>query len=157
MPSNYAFKRRLVRNIFDRSGASPCCAFWRSLRGFCRAGSRCSNQSPRPTAAVTWLPGSTGSCHRNGSSRSFGILPRKKRNRPSPCLGSIYRLLRSVPKRCASFDSGEWRSYLDHYLAGGVRPLHHSAPYRLREQPAYRVIKREYERLVPVLRTQIKL
>lgn len=55
------------------------------------------------------------------------------------------------------FDSGEWRSYLDHYLAGGVRPLHHSAPYRLREQPAYRVIKREYERLVPVLRTQIKL
>lgn len=55
------------------------------------------------------------------------------------------------------FNSVQWRGYLDDYLAGGVRPVHHSAPYRLREQPAYRIVNREYEQLLPVLKTQLKL
>lgn len=50
------------------------------------------------------------------------------------------------------FTRVEWERYIDSYLAGGVRPVHHSAPYRLREQPAYRIIKREDEKLLPVLR-----
>lgn len=49
------------------------------------------------------------------------------------------------------FSGAAWREYLEEYLAGGVRPVHHSEEYRLREQPAYRIVKREYENLLPVL------
>lgn len=55
------------------------------------------------------------------------------------------------------FNKVVWRRYLESYLAGGVRPVHHSKLYRLREQPAYRIVKREYERVLPILKTQIKL
>src|SRR5690606_13173276 len=48
------------------------------------------------------------------------------------------------------FPGAAWRRYLEEYLAGGVRPVHHSEEYRLREQPAYRIVKREYEKLLPV-------
>ncbi|MBA2132955.1 hypothetical protein [Capillibacterium thermochitinicola] len=60
-------------------------------------------------------------------------------------------------QRILPFSSVEWRRYVDSYLAGGVRPVHHSEPYRRREQPAYRIVKREYEQVLPVLKTQIKL
>jgi uridine kinase len=49
------------------------------------------------------------------------------------------------------FPGPAWRKYLEEYLAGGVRPVHHSEAYRLREEPAYRIVKREYEKLLPVL------
>jgi uridine kinase len=49
------------------------------------------------------------------------------------------------------FSGATWRKYLEEYLAGGVRPAHHSEAYRLKEQPAYRIVKREYEKLLPVL------
>ena len=49
------------------------------------------------------------------------------------------------------FTSAAWRRYKEEYLAGGVRPVHHSEEYRLREKPAYRIVKREYEKLLPVL------
>lgn len=49
------------------------------------------------------------------------------------------------------FSTAVWRRYKNDYLAGGVRPVHHSEPYRLREHPAYRLVKREYEKLLPVL------
>ena len=55
------------------------------------------------------------------------------------------------------FNREEWRSYLDCYLAGGVRPVHHSETYRQKEKPAYRVIKREYEKLLPVLERVIAI
>jgi len=48
------------------------------------------------------------------------------------------------------FTGAAWRRYKESYLAGGVRPVHHSASYRRREKPAYRIVKREYERLLPV-------
>ena len=32
-----------------------------------------------------------------------------------------------------------------------MRPVHHSEEYRSREEPAYRIVKREYEKLLPVL------
>ena len=40
------------------------------------------------------------------------------------------------------FSGATWRKYLEEYLAGGVRPAHHSEAYRLKEQPAYRIVKR---------------
>lgn len=49
------------------------------------------------------------------------------------------------------FSGATWRKYLEEYLAGGVRPVHHSEAYRLKEEPAYRIVKREYEKLLPVL------
>lgn len=49
------------------------------------------------------------------------------------------------------FTGAAWCRYLEEYLAGGVRPVQHSEEYRLREQPAYRIVKREYEKLLPVL------
>ena len=49
------------------------------------------------------------------------------------------------------FSGATWRKYLEEYLAGGVRPVHHSEAYRLKEQPAYRIVKRTYEKLLPVL------
>ncbi len=48
------------------------------------------------------------------------------------------------------FHREEWERFLDSYLAGGIRPVHHSEVYRRREEPAYRIVKREYERLLPV-------
>ena len=59
-----------------------------------------------------------------------------------------YRLRGSGP---APFPSAAWRKYKEGYLAGGVRPVHHSEEYRSREKPAYRIVKREYEKLLPVL------
>jgi uridine kinase len=55
------------------------------------------------------------------------------------------------------FNREEWRGYLDSYLAGGVRPVHHSEAYRQREKPAYRVVKREYERLLPVFQRLVAI
>jgi uridine kinase len=49
------------------------------------------------------------------------------------------------------FTGAAWRRYKDSYLAGGVRPVHHSEAYRLSEDPAYRIVKREYEKVLPVL------
>lgn len=49
------------------------------------------------------------------------------------------------------FSGLAWQQYLDRYLAGGIRPLHHSASYRLREAPAYRIIKSEDLKLLPAL------
>ena len=49
------------------------------------------------------------------------------------------------------FTGAAWRRYQESYLAGGVRPVHHSEAYRLSEDPAYRIVKREYGKLLPVL------
>lgn len=43
------------------------------------------------------------------------------------------------------------QAYLQEYLKGGIRPVHHSEAYREAEQPAYRVADRKYTRLFPVL------
>lgn len=49
------------------------------------------------------------------------------------------------------FSGGEWRSYIAGYLAGGIRPVHHSEAYRLREKPAYRIVKKTAVKLLPDL------
>ncbi|HHT48594.1 MAG TPA: hypothetical protein GXZ98_04800 [Firmicutes bacterium] len=68
----------------------------------------------------------------------------------------LFREYLEIVAACADqallpFTGASWRRYQESYLAGGVRPVHHSKPYRLRERPAYRVVKRKYEQLLPVL------
>lgn len=42
----------------------------------------------------------------------------------------------------AGFSAEEWLEYLDGYLSGGGGIVRHSAIYREREHPAYRIVKR---------------
>ena len=44
-----------------------------------------------------------------------------------------------------------WEHFVEQYLAGGIRAIHHSEDYRRAEKPAYRVVSRDYGQLLPVL------
>ena len=39
------------------------------------------------------------------------------------------------------FSINEWREFINSYLEGGIRAVHHSAEYRDSEKPSYRIIK----------------
>lgn len=49
------------------------------------------------------------------------------------------------------FSAEEWRAEKETYLAGGIRPVHHSETYRRREKPAYRVVSARLALLLPLL------
>lgn len=51
----------------------------------------------------------------------------------------------------AHFEYDEWRTYIDIYLAHGIRAVHHSEQYRSNERPAYRVIGRNALNALPIL------
>jgi uridine kinase len=75
-----------------------------------------------------------------------------KREKAEPLFMEYLNIVTAgVDKGILPFKSREWREYLDSYLAGGVRPVHHSEPYRISERPAYRVVKSGYGKLWPVL------
>ncbi|NLM37574.1 MAG: hypothetical protein GX202_05540 [Firmicutes bacterium] len=75
-----------------------------------------------------------------------------KREKAEPLFIDYLQIVTAcAEKGMLPFDSVEWQRYVDGYLAGGVRPVHHSEAYRRREEPAYRIVKREYEELLPVL------
>jgi hypothetical protein len=50
------------------------------------------------------------------------------------------------------FSAGQFQSYVNEYYQNGITAVHHSAAYREREKPAYRIVCGGYGRLVPVLR-----
>ncbi len=50
-----------------------------------------------------------------------------------------------------SFSAEEWTNALSSYKNSGMNAVHHSDPYRQAEYPAYRIIRYEYVRLLPVL------
>lgn len=78
----------------------------------------------------------------------------EKREKAEPLFMEYLQIVTACAERgVLPFNGVEWRRYMDCYLAGGVRPVHHSEAYRLREQPAYRIVKRGYEQLLPVLQT----
>ena len=146
------------RTSFDRSGAGPGQSNGRGLNGPSPGRSKCSSPSPLPTAVVTWPLGSIGSCHRNGCSKSFRHSASGNKEKAEPLFLEYLQIVTvCAEKGVLPFNNVVWRRYLESYLAGGVRPVHHSKLYRLREQPAYRIVKREYERVLPILKTQIKL
>ena len=81
-----------------------------------------------------------------------------ERESAEPLFGEYLNIVTAgVNKGLLPFTSRAWRKYLESYLAGGVRPVHHSASYRISEHPAYRVVKREYGKLLPVLQTLVAL
>lgn len=47
--------------------------------------------------------------------------------------------------------SGDWQTYLDHYLESGQGPVHHSPHYRRTVQPAYRIVHNKYLNILPIL------
>ncbi|NLZ83593.1 MAG: hypothetical protein GX915_08010 [Clostridiales bacterium] len=55
------------------------------------------------------------------------------------------------------FSMEEWENYRKEYMAGGIRPLHHSESYRFNERPAYRIVKREYVSLLLLLQSLASL
>lgn len=55
------------------------------------------------------------------------------------------------------FSMVEWEKYRDSYMAGGVRPVHHSESYRSNEHPAYRIVKSEYVSLLSLLQSLANL
>lgn len=50
-----------------------------------------------------------------------------------------------------SFSDSEFREYSEEYECKGVGPVHHSQHYREEEKPAYRLVRGEYLRLLPLL------
>ena len=42
------------------------------------------------------------------------------------------------------FDKKEWKAFLEEYKRAGMPPLHHSAIYREREKPSYRIVAYKY-------------
>ncbi len=50
-----------------------------------------------------------------------------------------------------SFSIEVWTNALSTYKNSGMTAVHHSAPYRQAEHPAYRILRYEYVRLLPIL------
>lgn len=51
---------------------------------------------------------------------------------------------RVMAKKKSDFSLNEWRGFVNSYLQGGLRAIHHSAEYGEAEKPSYRIIKRDY-------------
>ena len=47
--------------------------------------------------------------------------------------------------------AGDWERFLADYRAAGMPALHHSEGYRAAERPAYRIVREDYRRLLPLL------
>ena len=52
----------------------------------------------------------------------------------------------------APFTLEAWNEFWEDYDARAPKPVHHSAPYRADEYPAYRVVSMRYARLIPLLK-----
>ncbi len=50
-----------------------------------------------------------------------------------------------------AFSPEEWREFAAEYAAAGMPPIHHSDRYREAERPAYRIVRREFAELLPLL------
>lgn len=75
-----------------------------------------------------------------------------KREKAAPLFLEYLRIVIACAEEgILPFSGEECRSYVERYLAGGIRPVHHSIAYRLREAPAYRILKSEALKLQPGL------
>lgn len=52
---------------------------------------------------------------------------------------------------CVNLDSKQWNDFMKAYTEEGCPAVHHSEEYRLAEQPSYRIVKRQFMKLIPVL------
>lgn len=55
------------------------------------------------------------------------------------------------------FEPADWQEYLTSYKASGMPAVHHSEMYRESERPAYRIIKTQYLRALPILKAALPL
>ena len=55
------------------------------------------------------------------------------------------------------FSREEWCVYLNDYCSRKPEPVHHSDAYRVKEQPAYRIVKEEFVRVIPILERIIEM
>jgi uridine kinase len=85
------------------------------------------------------------------SSTPGNPAPEKRKNREALFTEYLATVTAWAEQGLLPFPGATWCTYLEEYLAGGIRPVHHSEEYRSREEPAYRIVKREYEKLLPVL------
>jgi len=67
-------------------------------------------------------------------------------------LASLDTLRRLTAEGIFSFTSSELDNYLDGYIEAGIPPVSHSEAYRNAYHPAYRVIRRDYFTLMPLIR-----
>lgn len=56
-----------------------------------------------------------------------------------------------------NFSYSEWEDFFKGYLKKGITPLHHSDKYREAEKPAYRIVKKELIRIIPILKKALAL
>lgn len=54
------------------------------------------------------------------------------------------------------FSAEEWHTYLAAYKKNGMTAVHHSEAYRQAERPAYRILQKQYIRLIPILEAAAK-
>lgn len=54
-------------------------------------------------------------------------------------------------------ENPELDDYIENYKRNGIHPVHHSQQYRELEKPAYRVVKKTYTRLLPILEAAFKI
>ena len=64
---------------------------------------------------------------------------------------SINLLRRLTKEGVFGFSANELEKYLDGYIRAGMPAVSHSETYRSAYHPAYRVVRREYARLLPML------
>ena len=55
-----------------------------------------------------------------------------------------------------SFTAQNWEAFINDYRAQGMPALHHSESYRAAEKPAYRLVRRDVLRVLPVLEAASK-
>ena len=62
-----------------------------------------------------------------------------------------------VKTESVSFSFEQWETFLEEYKKAGMPAIHHSESYRNKELPAYRIIKKEWIELLPILKKVNKL
>jgi len=53
---------------------------------------------------------------------------------------------------CFGFSIEEWNVFMKNYESKHMPPVHHSENYRDNEQPSYRIVKRRFVEILPILR-----
>ncbi|MBQ2727559.1 MAG: hypothetical protein IJF78_17820 [Clostridia bacterium] len=83
--------------------------------------------------------------------RLFAASANALSKNPVDFTGSLNLLRRLTGEGVFAFSSDELENYLTDYIRSGMPAVSHSEAYRKAYHPAYRVVRREYARLLPLL------
>lgn len=73
----------------------------------------------------------------------FTASPHNSTSGPSDFSNCIKSAELVIQKGKAPFSYEEWHAYFDEYKKNGMPVVHHSEAYRLAEQPAYRIVRKD--------------